>query len=241
MCYLLIREQRSGKVANMFSTLKTLINGANASAEEKVRDIYSIEIIDQKIREAQGSLNAAKMTLASLIQRQRSETRLAQGLQSRIDDMLIKAQAALDDGNETMATEAANAVAQMENELAVRSDTGARLDQKITRLRQSIETGNRRIIDLKQGAITAKAVKSEQAMQKRMTSTLSGQSSVREAEDMIANILGGDDPFEQAEIMSEIDNSLDHTTLGERMAQAGYGTSNKVSGTDVLSRLKSKS
>jgi len=173
----------------MFSTLKTLINGANASAEEKMRDT----------------------------------------------------QAAMDDGNETMAKEAANAIAQMENELAVRTETGTRLEQKITRLRQSIETGNRRIIDLKQGAITAKAIKSEQAMQKRINSTLSGQSSVEEAEDMIANILGRDDPFEQADIISEIDNSLDHTTLGERMAEAGYGTSDKVTGSDVLSRFKPKS
>ena len=56
----------------MLGTFKTWITGANARAEEQVRDVYAIELIDQKIREAEGSVKAAKATLASLIQRQRS-------------------------------------------------------------------------------------------------------------------------------------------------------------------------
>lgn len=222
----------------MLSTLRTLIAGAGASADEKMRDVYSIELIDQKIREAQGSLKAAKMTLASLIQRQRSEQRQADGLKTRIDDMLGRAQSAMDDGNESMAQEAANAVAQMENELALRSETLSGLDQKITRLRQSVEAGNRRIIDLKQGVITAKAVKSERAMQQRINSTFSGASSVEEAEELIARVLGKDDPFEQSEILSDINRSLDHSSLGDRMADAGYGSSTRVTASDVLGRLK---
>lgn len=57
----------------MFGTLKTLFIGASSRAEETVRDAYAIEMIDQKIREVEASLSAAKSTLASLIQRQRSE------------------------------------------------------------------------------------------------------------------------------------------------------------------------
>lgn len=59
----------------MFATMKTLFTGANARAEERVRDRYSIELFDQKIREAQGNLKAAQMGLASLMQRERSEIR----------------------------------------------------------------------------------------------------------------------------------------------------------------------
>jgi len=81
----------------MFATLKTLINGANARAEDRLRDTYSIELIDQKIREADQNLKAAKLTLASLIQKQRNETRQIEGLQSRIDDLMARAAAALAD------------------------------------------------------------------------------------------------------------------------------------------------
>jgi phage shock protein A len=63
------------KGSDMFKTLSTLIAGVNARSEDRVRDAFAIELIDQKIREAEQSLKAAKATLASLIQRQRSEER----------------------------------------------------------------------------------------------------------------------------------------------------------------------
>lgn len=224
----------------MFLTFKTLMNGASARADEKVRDVYAIELIEQKIREATHSLTAAKATLASLIQRQRGEQRQVTGIENRVADLTERATKALDDDNEAMASEAANAIAQLENELEVRRATLARLEQRIMRLRQSIETGHRRIIDLKQGAITAKAVRYEQNIQAKLNTTLSGQSSVDEAEELIANVLQKDDPFEQAEIMSDIDRDLSHETLADRMSDAGYGDATKATGADVLKRLKSK-
>ncbi|PTX54780.1 phage shock protein A (PspA) family protein [Litoreibacter ponti] len=224
----------------MFMTLKTLMTGANARAEERVRDVYAIELIEQKIREAQNSLTAAKATLASLIQRQRGEQRQVTAIEARVSDLTDRATKALDDGNEGIASEAANAIAQLENELEVRRATLDRLDQRILRLRQSIETGHRRIIDLKQGAITAKAVRYEQNVQAKLNTTLSGQSSVAEAEELIANVLGKDDPFEQAEILADIDRDLSHETLADRMSDAGYGDATRSTGADVLARLKSK-
>ncbi|MBT8409564.1 MAG: PspA/IM30 family protein [Alphaproteobacteria bacterium] len=224
----------------MFRTITTLFAGANARAEDRVRQAFSIELIDQKIREAQASQQAAKATLASLIQRQRTEDRLAEGLARQTRDLVARAQAAMDDGNEAMAAEAASAVAQIENELAVRTATADRLAQKIVRLRSAIEAGHRRIIDLKQGAITAKAIRAEQHAQKRLNSTLSGRSSVAQAEELIANILAEDDPFEQSQILQDIDRGLDHSDLPDRMAEAGYGNATKITTADVLSRLKSK-
>ena len=135
----------------MFGTLKTIITGANARAEEKVRDTYSIELIEQKIREAQAGLQAAKATLASLIQRGRAEGRQIEALEKRVRDMTSRAKDALKGGREDMAGEAAQAIAEMENELTLRRDTASRLDTRILRLRQSVEVTNRRIIDLRQG------------------------------------------------------------------------------------------
>ena len=51
----------------MLRTLETLFRGASARSEERMRDAYAIELIDQKLREAEGQLRAAKATLASLI------------------------------------------------------------------------------------------------------------------------------------------------------------------------------
>lgn len=224
----------------MFGTLRTLMVGANARAEERVRDTYAIELIEQKIREATASLQAAKGTLASLIQRQRAETKQVQSVQNRITDLTKRATDALDDENEEMAAQAANAIAVLENELEGREQTVARLDQRITQLRHSVETGHRRIVDLKQGMISAKAVRHEQQIQSRLNTTIRSQSSVQEAEELIAQVLGKEDPFEQAEIMTDIERDLSHDTLADRMSDAGYGTTTRATGADVLKRLKKK-
>jgi len=224
----------------MFKTLATLINGANARGEDRVRDAFAIELIDQKIREADNSLKAAKATLASLIQRQRAEENMRKNLQSKVNDLMKRAQAALDDDREDMAQQAAQSVASMENELTVRNNTLERLEQKILRLRTSIEAGHRRIIDLKQGAIQARAVRREQDIQGRMRSTITTTSSAEEAEELIGRVLGKDDPFEQAEILSEINEGLSHDGVTNRLADAGYGDATRATADDVLARLKTK-
>lgn len=222
----------------MFKTLSTLIMGANARAEDRVRDAFAIELIDQKIREAEGNLKAAKATLASLIQRQRSEEQQRQTLRNRIVDLTKRATAALNANNEDLATEAAMAIAQIENELKIRDETLARLDQKTLRLRSSIEAGHRSIIALKQGAIQARAVMREQDIQMRM-GPMSNANSVEEAEELISRVLGRDDPFEHSEILSDINKDLTHGTITDRMADAGYGDTTRATAASVLNRLKS--
>ena len=223
----------------MFKTLATLINGQNARAEDRVRDAFAIELIDQKIRESENSLRAAKATLASLIQRQRSEQKQHAALKTRISDLTKRAKEALDNDREDMAAEAARAIANMENELTVRTETLDRLDQKVMRLRTSIESGHRRIIDLKQGAIQARAVRREQNIQVQMTRTGVQNGSVEEAEELINRVLGKDDPFERTEILAEINSDLDGDSLTDRMADAGFGDATRSTADDVLARLKS--
>ena len=114
-------------------------------------------MIDQKTRESDASLRAAKLTLASLIQRQRAELRQIDSLETRTADLMSRAKEALDGDREDLARTAAQAVAEMENELTVRRRTLERLERRILQFRQSVETANRRIIDLKQGAMSARA------------------------------------------------------------------------------------
>ena len=223
----------------MFKTFNTLMRGSNARAHDRVRDHFAIDLIDQKIRDAEASLKGAKATLASLILRHRSETRQIEALDKRTIELTSRARAALEDSREDMATEAAQAIAQMENESCLRCETANRLETKITRLRHSIETANRRIIDLKQSAVSAKAVQAEQKMQARLSPGPVSQNSFEEAEELIARVMGRDDPFEQGEVLQEINAKLNHESIGDKLAENGYGQSTKSTAADVLSRLKS--
>ncbi len=221
----------------MFKTLSTLIAGANARAEDRVRDAFAIELIDQKIREADTHLAAAKATLASLILRQRSELRQLDGLNGRIADLTRRALAAMAAQELALAAEAAEAIATMESEAAIRSATLTRLEAQILRLRASIDAGNRRIIDLKQGAIQARAVRRGQDIQSKLTTSLGGPSAAQEAEELIAGVLGRDDPFEQGQILAEIDADLNRAGIADRLADRGFGPATKVTAAQVLARL----
>jgi phage shock protein A len=230
--------ERRSRRNKMFGTLRTLISGVNSRAEERVRAAHAIELIDQKIREAGDGLKLAKMTLASLIQRQRGEDRQIKILETRAADLTQRAREALSAGRDDLATEAAEAIAVMENELTLRRETLARLETRVMRLRSSVETASRRIIDLKQGSIAARALRDEQALQTRLNTTLSGQSSMAEAEELIAQVLRRADPYEQSEILVEIDRGLTRENVADKLAEQGFGAATKTTTADVLARLK---
>lgn len=224
----------------MFGTLKVLMQGSNARAEERVRAVYAIELIDQKIRESTEGLRLAKATLASLIQRQRSEERQIAVLSARAADLMLRARDALHGGREDLATEAAEAIAVMENELALWRETQSRLEARAMRMQTTVETATRRLIDLKQGAIAARAVRDEQAMQTRMNTTLSRVSPMAGAEELIAGVLSRDDPYEQSEILAEIDRGLNRESIAEKLADQGFDRAVKSTTADVLTRLKAQ-
>lgn len=223
----------------MFNTIKTLIAGANARAEERVRDVYSVELIEQKIREASHGLKGAKVTLAGLIQRKRSEQRHIVGLVERVGDLELRAKEAIVAGREDLAQEAAQAIASMENELMLRNQTVERLEARVVRLEGSVAAAHRRLEDLKQGAVAARAIKREQAMQMRLGHTGDGMGgAMEEAEDLIRRVMGADDPFERSEILREINSGLNNEGVADRMAAEGIGKATKSTAADVLARLK---
>jgi len=67
----------------------------------------------------------------------------------------------------------------------------------------------------------------------------SNSSSVEEAEELIGRVLGRDDPFEHSEILSDINKDLNHGSIADRMADAGYGDATRVTAQSVLDRIKS--
>ncbi|MEP1537232.1 MAG: PspA/IM30 family protein [Paracoccaceae bacterium] len=223
----------------MFGTIRALILGANARAEEQVRDIYSIELIEQKIREAQSGLKAAKVSLAGLIQRQRREADHVIKLEGRVIDMEMRVRDALKAEKDALAKEGATAIAQMENELTMRRETLRKLETRVMRLDSSVEKAHRRMEDLKQGAIAARALRREQEMQVRLGHSGDGMGgAMEEAESLIGRVMGADDPFEKSEILRDIEQGLSHENLEDRMSDAGFGGKTRTTADDILARLK---
>lgn len=224
----------------MFSLVKDLVAVAAWKQKEAVEERNAAALIDLKIRQSEASLASAKNTLAALIVRQRAETRTSEALTRQIADMEARAVAALQAGSETLAGRAAEHIAEMENELAMRRKQLAAIEERVLRITTSVEKANRRLAGLRQGAMLAKSAIAEREAQKRIGRSIGATTSFREAEELIARFTKDRDPFEEAEVLDEIDNSLGHGATRDELAAAGFGDPLKTSAPQVLDRLAQK-
>lgn len=219
----------------MLSLLRTLLDGAGAKAEDRLKDQFAVDLLAQRIRDAEAGLACAKQTLASLIVRQRAE----QASLDQLADLETRTRSALAAGAEALAHDGASAIAELENEREVRRTTVRSLTEKTLRMRLSLEQAHRRIVDLNQGMISARAVDAEQKAQRRLNRSIGRTASLNEAEALLARIRERSDPFEEASILDEIDAGLSQEAIRGKLEEAGHGPSTKVRAQDVLERLKS--
>lgn len=220
----------------MFGTLKTLFAGTNARAEESLRDTFALDLIAQKIREGEAGLNAAKATLAALIQRQRMEQTQLDALHKRIADMTARIQQAVEQDRMDLAQPAAEALARMETEAESRRQLLDKLEAKVLRLRMAVESAHRRLQDLRLGQVQARAIRHERSATARLKST--GVSPLDEAQDLIARVTSEEDPIERSDILAEINRDLSDDSLTDRMSAAGIGTPTRVTAEAVLARFR---
>ena len=223
----------------MLSLIRTLLDGASAKAEDRLKDQFAVDLLAQRIRDAEAGLASAKQTLASLIVRQRAEQASLDQLDRRIADLEERTRSALAASNEPLARDGAGAIAELENEREVRRATVRGLVEKTLRMRMSLEQAHRRIVDLSQGMISARAIDAEQKAQRRLNRSIGRTASLNEAEALLARIRERSDPLEEASILDEIDAGLSQEAIRSRLEDAGHGPSTKVRAQDVLDRLKS--
>lgn len=221
----------------MLKTLNTLMRGLAAEAEEAVIDHNAVRILDQKIRDAEAGLKAAKLSLAGLIKKDRLEESQVEKISARISDLEARVRAALAAGDDALAETGAQAIAELEAELGQRETTRRHLAERIDRLRHSLGTAARRMADLRHAAATARAVEQERRGQARLVGRSAG-SGIAEAEAMVERIMGQDDPFEDDRILAEIDAGLTGKDAERRLSEAGYGPGARPSAESVLARLR---
>ncbi|MEZ5870954.1 MAG: PspA/IM30 family protein [Nitratireductor sp.] len=224
----------------MLKMLRDLSRVAGSRLRDKSEEVFSVELLDLKIREAEQNLGEAKRVMAALLLRLRAEEKSAGRIASEIADLEERACEAIGKGREDLAQQGAEAIAELEDEQAVRNGTIASLRSRIGQIRLSIEKANRRLLSLRQGAVAAKAAVAERRAQGRIERSLKGTTSFREAEELIARITSQRDPFEEAGVLDEIDAQLDKSSVRDRLAEAGCGSPLKSRASDVLQRIAAK-
>jgi len=221
----------------MFSTLITILRGEQGRARDRMETVHAAVIVEQKIREAGEGHEQAKRTLASLILRERTDARALTALEARIADMEARMRKALESGKDALARDGAQAIADMENECEARSKALERTRLAVQRLRVMIERSERRLTDLRQGLITARAMEAERRTTQDLRGRIGGDAALSEAEGVLKRALDTADSCEEFDILDGINAELSGDDLIDRMAAEGFGSARRTSASDVLARF----
>ncbi len=225
----------------MFSTLVTIFRGRAERTREQLEVAEAATIIEQKIRDAERGHERAKQSLAGLILRERHEDKTLSGLASRIGDLEDRARQALAAGMEDLAAEAAEAIADLQNESEARQNALARTRLSVQRLRLMVEKCERRLVELRQGLITAQSIEAERRAHTDSQRDIAGLAAIVEGEAVLERLLGDPDPIERAEILEDLQAELSGDDLVSRLSAEGFGEAPQTRGQDVLARLRAES
>src|SRR6202007_1471623 len=100
-------------------------------------------------------------------------------------DLETRTLSALAAKNGPLAEGGATAIAELENEREVRRATVRSIGEKTLRMRIAVEQAHRRIVDLNQGMISARAIDAERKAQSRLNRSIGRTASINEAEERL--------------------------------------------------------
>ena len=226
---------------NIWSKMITALRGGVNEAGEAVIDAQALRILDQEIRDASEELNKSKDGLASLIAQQKLAEETATSLKSAIKKDEGFVVAALEKKDNGLAEEIAVRIANSENQLETEIDSAKRFKEQADALRESMQTAEHQIKQLKQQTETVKATEAVQRAQKVVAARHHGSNSkLRTALDSLDRIQEKQKlSSAKMSAANELAQETASSSLDQKLEAAGI--TGATSAQDVLARIKAKS
>jgi phage shock protein A len=221
--------------------LWTAARGGAAEAGQAAIDNQALRILDQEIRDAEGALDKARDELASIVARRTLTERKLGELKAKIAEYEEHAARALDQGDEVLARDVAQRIAEWEADLAASEKLIAESRSAETRMRATVTATESKIESLKREVETVKATEAVQAAQAAVASRHSGvNSALGDATQSLERIRRRQaERGARMEAAEELEKAKTGADLEERLAGLGIG-GKASSGDDVLARIRAK-
>ena len=224
-------------LAKMFTALK----GGATETGQAIVDHQALRILDQEMRDAEKELNAAKSQLTEVMAQRKSVERETARLRSAIAEHEDYAAKALDKGDEALATEVAERIAQFEDELKLQEQAYAQYDSGVNQLKRSIKATERNIAAMKRQVSMVKATervqKASAAANARFSGTSTSMTSAAESLERIKK--RQQERADRMEAAAQLANEVEGGDLERRLKEAGI-VSGGGGASDVLARIKAK-
>lgn len=228
---------------NVWSKLLTALRGGANEMGESVVDSQALRILDQEIRDADLELRKSKEALAEIMAKHKLASDKANKSAASIAEYEQYALKALEAGNETLAKEVAEKIANLEIEQASEREQVEGFAASVAQLRKAVTQAEGNIKRLKQQVDTVKATESVQKAQMAVAQRYGGsQAKLQTAVESLERI-----KQKQAERAAKMEASAElaatsapDDSLEAKLRAAGIKADN-ASADSVLARLKDKS
>ena len=226
---------------NIWAKMMTALRGGVNEAGEAVVDSQALRILDQEVREASHALQDSKNSLAEIMARQKVSEQKVLGLKKQIEEHEGYAIKALEKGDESLAHEVAEKIADLENQSTQEKESTDGLSASAGQMRTAIKQTERNLKHLKQQVDTVKANENVQRAQAAVAERHSGShSKMRTAMDSLDRIKEKQAlKSAQMAAASELAEDTSNASLQTKLEEAGIASSGN-SADDILERLKKK-
>ncbi|MGX5843494.1 PspA/IM30 family protein [Mesorhizobium sp. ArgA1] len=223
----------------MLKQFFALVRGRSYEAAETVVDRNALVILRQQIRDCADAIAAARRAVAIAIAQNEQEVLQFKKLVVRIDDLEKRTIAAIDQGQNELAREAAETIAMLESERDASSEAQKSFSTEIERLKRIVRASEMRLRELQRGQRIVAAVDSTQRL--RESAPGSSLSALKDAEETLLRLRTRQKQIDAtAAAMAEMEQSGDPAAVSEKLAAAGCGAPLRSSADAVLQRLAAK-
>jgi len=226
---------------NIFKKLITAVRGGASEVGEAIVDTQAIRILEQELRDSKAALEEAKTNLTAIMAEKMGVDRKVKDLGEKITEHEGYAIQALDKGDESLALDVSNKIAEFEHEINIQQGILDGYETKVSTLKKLIRQTERNINAMDREISVVKTTEKVQQASDLASAKHSGSSSsLKSATDSLERIKERQQKREdQAAAAIELETEENGADLQGRLEKAGIVDS-ESSGASVLDRLKKR-
>lgn len=224
---------------SLLKKLFTFGRAVKSELEEEFTDAQAVRLLEQHIRDAKSAMDeAGKSRIELAAKKKMAENKVAE-LKAEVAKYENFAMEALNKGNDALAGEVAEKIANLETLLTEEQTHLDNLNRDFGKIETTIRKSKQQMADLERQLAQVKATEAVQKAQERInTSSVSANAKVANAADSLKRL-----KEKQAERQAKLDAAEELDAGGDelekKLKEAGIG-GGTTSGSSVLERLKQK-
>jgi len=225
----------------ILNKILTAFRGGATEVGQGIVDANSTRIFEQEIRDAEKHLTKAKRDLTEVMAKEMQASREVDRLKRAVAEHEGYVAQALEKGNEALALEVAEKIAELDQELNDQQSANDSFSSHATRLKDLVRKTERQLTDYQRQLTMVKTTESVQKATATITDSFAGSNSkLLNAKDSLERIKARqqsfDDRLKASETLAEENNDK---ALHDKLAEAGIGEQ-KSNANAVLDRIKAR-